>query len=110
MVSPRANISTKLVDAPRAGFGFLGVSDPVEDGVPIRTGTTTGQVAKWKDATMVNRWAAAGMLEAERSFRRVKGHGDMRTLLSEVHAEVARRIAEKEGGTLAPTKYDQAVA
>ena len=28
----------KLVDAPGAGFGFLGVSDPVEDGVPIRTG------------------------------------------------------------------------
>ena len=27
----------KLVDAPGAGFGFLGVSDPVEDGVPIGT-------------------------------------------------------------------------
>ena len=27
-----------LVDAPRAGFRSLGVSDPVEDGVPIRTG------------------------------------------------------------------------
>ena len=27
----------KLADAPGAGFGFLGVSDPVEDGVPIRT-------------------------------------------------------------------------
>ncbi len=27
----------KLSDAPGAGFGFLGVSDPVEDGVPIRT-------------------------------------------------------------------------
>ena len=28
----------KLADAPGAGFGLLGVSDPVEDGVPIRTG------------------------------------------------------------------------
>ena len=27
----------KLADAPGTGFGFLGVSDPVEDGVPIRT-------------------------------------------------------------------------
>ena len=27
----------KLANAPGAGFGFLGVSDPVEDGVPIRT-------------------------------------------------------------------------
>ena len=71
---------------------------------------TTGRVTKWKDATMVNRWAAAGMLEAERSFRRIKGHGDMQMLVSKVHAEVARRVAEKEGGTVTPTKYDQAVA
>ena len=28
----------KLVDAPGAGFRFLGVYEPVEDGVPIRTG------------------------------------------------------------------------
>jgi hypothetical protein len=34
----------------------------------------------------------------------------MRTLVSKVHAEVARRIAEKEGVTVTPTKYDQAVA
>ena len=27
----------KLADASGAGFGFLGVCDPVEDGVPIRT-------------------------------------------------------------------------
>ena len=27
----------KLADAPGAGFGLLDVSDPVEDGVPIRT-------------------------------------------------------------------------
>jgi transposase-like protein len=70
----------------------------------------TGRVTKWKDATMVNRWAAAGMLEAERSFRRIKGHGDMQTLVSKVQAEVARLVAEKEGGTVTPTKYDQAVA
>ncbi|MGH9122314.1 MAG: IS256 family transposase [Acidimicrobiales bacterium] len=70
----------------------------------------TGRVTKWKDTTMVNRWAAAGMLEAERSFRRIKGHGDMQMLVSKVHAEVARRVAEKEGGTVTPTKYDQAVA
>ena len=70
----------------------------------------TGRVTKWKDATMVTRWAAAGMLEAERSFRRIKGHGDMQTLVSKVQAEVARLVAEKEGGTVTPTKYDQAVA
>jgi hypothetical protein len=34
----------------------------------------------------------------------------MQMLVSKVHAEVARRVAEKEGGTVTPTKYDQAVA
>jgi putative transposase len=70
----------------------------------------TGRVTKWKDATMVNRWVAAGMLEAERSFRRIKGHHDMQALVVKVRAEVARRVAEKEGGTVTPTKYDQVVA
>ena len=59
---------------------------------------------------MVNRWVAASMLEAERSFRRIKGHRDMTTLVTTVHAEVVRRVDKKEGGTVTPTNYDQAVA
>ena len=35
--------------------------------------TTTGRVKQWRDGTMKKRWIAAGMLEAERSFRRIKG-------------------------------------
>jgi putative transposase len=38
------------------------------------TRTTTGRVKNWRDGTMKKRWIAAGMLEAERSFRRLKGH------------------------------------
>jgi len=59
---------------------------------------------------MVNRWVAAGMLEAERSFRRIKGHRDMTTLVTKVRAEVARRVGKKEGGSVTATNYDQAVA
>jgi hypothetical protein len=39
--------------------------------------TTTGRVKHWRDGTMKKRWIAAGMLEAERSFRRIKGHAEM---------------------------------
>lgn len=35
--------------------------------------STTDNVKRWRDGTMVKRWAAAGMLNAERGFRRVKG-------------------------------------
>ena len=50
--------------------------------------STTHNVKRWRDGTMVKRWAAAGMLNAERSFRRLKGCKDMPTLV----AALARHI------------------
>jgi transposase-like protein len=52
-----------------------------------------GRVKRWQDTKMVRRWVAAGMLEAERSFRRVKGCKEMPILVAAVRAEVARRVA-----------------
>ena len=51
---------------------------------------------------MKKRWVAAGMLEAERSFRRVKGCKEMRTLVAAL-----RRHA---GVPVTPADYDQAAA
>jgi putative transposase len=39
---------------------------------------------------MVRRWVAAGMLNAERSFRRVKGCKDMPVLVAALRAHAAR--------------------
>jgi putative transposase len=47
--------------------------------------TTTGRVKYWQNGTMKKRWIAASMLEAERSFRRVKGHADMPAFVATVH-------------------------
>ena len=55
--------------------------------------TPADRVKHWRDGTMKKRWIAAGMLEAERSFRRVKGHADMPALIAAVHTEVVRRRA-----------------
>jgi hypothetical protein len=35
---------------------------------------TTRNVRRWRDGKMSKRWCAAGMLNAERSFRRLKGY------------------------------------
>jgi transposase-like protein len=43
---------------------------------------TTRNVKRWRGGAMVKRWAAAGMLNAERSFRRLKGCKDMPTLVA----------------------------
>ena len=64
---------------------------------------TTCRVTRWKDGNMKKRWVAAGMLEAERSFRRVRGHRDMGRLVSALRREIGRR-------TDTTTKYDQAAA
>ncbi|MBV6509962.1 MAG: hypothetical protein JJLCMIEE_03080 [Acidimicrobiales bacterium] len=59
---------------------------------------------------MVRRWVGAGMLEAERSFRRIKGCNDMPTLVAAVRDEVARRVAADTGGAVTAPEYDQAAA
>ncbi len=49
------------------------------------------RVTNWKDQRMVRRWVGVGMLEAERSFRRIKGCKDMAALTAKIRAEIARR-------------------
>lgn len=70
--------------------------------------TLTDRVKNWRDAKMVRRWVGVGMLEAERSFRRVKGCKDMAILVAAVRKEVAQRIAEDPNSVIVtPQAYDQ---
>jgi len=48
--------------------------------------TTTRNVKRWRDdGDMRRRWCAAGLLEAERKFRRVRGHAQMPHLVAALH-------------------------
>ena len=67
-------------------------------------------VKRWRDPAMVRRWVGTGMIEAQRSFRRIKGCRDMAPLVDAVRDEVARRLVEDEEGLVTPAKYHQAVA
>jgi len=64
---------------------------------------STARVTRWKDGSMKKRWVAAGMLEAERSFRRVRGYRDMPKLVAALRREVTRSV-------VTPEEYDQAAA
>ena len=55
---------------------------------------TTRRVKRWRDGTMVKRWVAAGLLNAERSFRRVKGCSDMPVLVAALRRHVHGDAAE----------------
>jgi len=42
----------------------------------------SGRVTNYKDAEMALRWTAAGFLEAEKSFKKLRGHADLKTLIN----------------------------
>ena len=62
----------------------LTTSNPVESMISIAR-TTNRNVTRWRDGQMVLRWTAAGMLNAERSFRRIKGYKQMPQLAAALH-------------------------
>ncbi len=57
-----------------------------------------GRVTNWKGPRMTRRWVGAGMLEAERSFRRIWGCRDMPAFTAKIRAEVARRRDQAGNG------------
>jgi putative transposase len=72
-------------------------TNPIESMISVGK-TTTRNAKRWRDGTMIKRWMAAGMLNAERSFRRVKGCKDMPTLLAALarHVEAVTPSCENE--------------
>jgi hypothetical protein len=49
---------------------------------------TQRNVKRWRSGEMRLRWTAAGMLEAEQQFRRIRGHRELPLLLAALHREV----------------------
>ena len=42
----------------------------------------SGRVTNYKDAEMALRWTAVGFLEAAKSFKKLRGHADLKTLIN----------------------------
>ena len=61
----------------------------------------TGRVKTWRDGDMKKRWIATGMIEAQRSFRRVKGCTQMPDLVAAI---------SRATNPATPDNYDQAAA
>jgi putative transposase len=51
-----------------------------------RTRHVKRNVKRWRNGHMMMRWVAAGVLEAVKGFRRVKGYADMPTLVAALRA------------------------
>ena len=59
----RAGIDGRLAKSPRPTRSMISIAR-----------ATNRNVTRWRDGHMVLRWTATGMLNAERSFRRIKGY------------------------------------
>jgi Transposase, Mutator family len=55
-----------------------------------RTRHVKRNVKRWRGGTMMLRWVAAGVLEAVKGFRRLKGHRDMPTLVAKLRTRDQR--------------------
>ena len=52
---------------------------------------TQPNVKRWSSGEMALRWTAAGMLEAERQFRRIIGYHDLATLVIAIERDADQR-------------------
>jgi transposase-like protein len=59
----------------------LATTNPIESAFSVAE-SVTRRVKRWRDGDMRQRWCAAGLLDAERRFHRVKGHRHMPTLIA----------------------------
>jgi putative transposase len=72
----------------------LTTSNPIESMISIAR-TTNRNVTHWRDGQMVLRWTAAGMLNAQRSFRRVRGFKQMPQLVAALHRHARPNTAHR---------------
>ena len=59
----------------------LSTTNPIESCFSV-TRTITGRVKRWRGDDMVQRWAVASLLRAEKKFRRVKGYKEISKLIA----------------------------
>ena len=59
----------------------------------------TRRVTNWRDGVMARRWAVAGLMDAAKRFRRIRGHRDLGRLLAALDARCGDQppTAEKVG-------------
>lgn len=85
----------------------LSSTNPIESMIEI-VRRTSRNVKRWQNGDMCLRWTAAGMLEAERQFRKIIGVGHLAKLTLAVERDVAARRASATPSTVMSTPTEPA--
>jgi hypothetical protein len=84
---PRAIIAgATLLSLIVASGASVGAWELTSEAPPSLAGAAKRNVKRWRGGQMMLRWVAAGVLEAVKGFRRVKGCADMPTLVAALRA------------------------
>jgi putative transposase len=86
---------------PRGGEGVATTN--AAESLISRTRHVKRNVKRWCSGQMMLRWVAAGILEAVKGFRRLKGYADMPTLVNALRARDRQLglVASEEGRQVA---------
>ena len=85
----------------------LSSTNPIESMIGICR-STSRNVKRWQNGDMCLRWTAAGMLEAERQFRKIIGYQHLAGLAIAVEADLAATRAQITNHTITPTTTEPA--
>jgi len=77
----------------------LASTNPIESMIEC-VRRTSRNVKRWQSGEMALRWTAAGMLEAERQFRRIIGYQQLATLALAIERDLAPSMTTEEVATL----------
>jgi len=84
-------------------------TNPIESMIEF-TRRTSRNVKRWQNGDMCLRWTAAGMLEAERQFRKIIGYTDLAKLALAVERDLVSRRAIKPVHTTTSTAAPEVAA
>jgi transposase-like protein len=73
----------------------LGSTNPIEN-MHGTIGKVTRNVKRWRGGSMALRWTVTAVIEAERTFRRVKGYRDMTQLIAALEATVGTAALDRQ--------------
>ena len=75
--------------------GSLRSTNLIESALSV-TETVMGRVKRWRGGDMRLRWTAAGLLMAEKQFRRVRGYEKMSELLAALDTDKAKLVSSEQ--------------
>jgi putative transposase len=88
-------LSLKDLKLPQALERTLSTTNPIEN-LNGNIRRVQSRVKRWRDGAMVRRWVALGILEAQKGFRKLRGHKGMPTLIAALNALLGQSAVDDQ--------------